>query len=99
MSNFLFGLVCITSLGKKGTLLPAQLCRHLRTLAAGGRERCRGPNLAESIPANDSEQGAVRKQGPICLDLFVNRLISKILLWGCKTSVFLNRERKKPNNF
>lgn len=35
MSNFLFGPVCITSLGKKGTF-PAQLCRHLRTLEAEG---------------------------------------------------------------
>lgn len=34
MSNFLFGLVCITSLEKKGVLFPAQLCSHLRTLGA-----------------------------------------------------------------
>lgn len=34
MSNFLSGLVCITSLGQKGTLFPAQLRRHLRTLEA-----------------------------------------------------------------
>lgn len=39
MSNFLFGLVCITSLGKKGTVFPARLCKHLRTLEAGGREK------------------------------------------------------------
>lgn len=32
------------------------------------------------------------------MDLPVNRFISKTPLWRCKTSVFLNRERKKPNN-
>lgn len=42
MSNFLFGLACNTSLGKKGTLFPAQLCRHLRTLEAGGRKEVEG---------------------------------------------------------
>lgn len=46
-----------------------------------------------------TEQGALRKQCQTCQDIFVNRLIYKILLWRCKTSVFLNRERKDPTTF
>lgn len=42
MSQFLFGLACITSLGKKGTLFPVPLCRHLRTLEAGGWRKVEG---------------------------------------------------------
>jgi hypothetical protein len=46
MSNFLIGLVCITSLGKKGTL-PAQMCRHLRTAEADGEGKGEGSLLSE----------------------------------------------------
>lgn len=38
MSNFLFGLVCISSLEEKGVLFPAQLCSHVRTLGAEEEE-------------------------------------------------------------
>lgn len=52
-----------------------------------------------SVFAKDCEQGALRKQCQTCVDLSVNRFISKIPLWRCKTSVFLNRERKNPTTF
>lgn len=51
------------------------------------------------MSAQDSEQAALRKQCQTCLDIFVNRLISKILLWRHKASVFLNKERKNPTTF
>lgn len=55
MSNFLFGLACITSLGKKGTF-PAQLHRHLRTQKAEGG----GEGGGAGFRAEHFEQGVMR---------------------------------------
>lgn len=59
-------------------------------------ERC--PVWKGGVFAKGCEQGALRKPCQTRVDLPVNRVISQILLWRCKTSVFLNRERKTPNN-